>query len=155
MYSELIVIFDTGQKEMDLPWRTLERSHGGQLFRLIDMVLIRRDKSGQVSFQMRWQESDRLINHHMRLGGDFAEAIFGRSSVNGHRRLVEAGLDPFFLQDVVQALQPNRSAYLFYVPGGSPIDVQRYIESLERLQGDLYHTTFRQQVEEALLKQKG
>ena len=34
-------------------------------------------------------------------------------------------------------------------------DAGRYVEILGRLNGDLYHTTFRQQVEEALLKQEG
>jgi uncharacterized membrane protein len=105
-----------------------------------------------VSFEMRYHESDRLINHDKRLAGDFAEAIFGQSSQDGHRRLTEAGIDPIFLQDVVQALQPNKSAFLVYIPAESRIDTQRYIKSLEPLQGDLYHTTFNSQVEEALLE---
>jgi hypothetical protein len=136
---------------MEEAWWALARS-GGQLFKLIDMVLIRRDKSGKVSFEIRWQESERLIENHKRLAGDFAEAIFGHTSQNGHRRLIEAGLDPFFLQDVTQALQPNGSAYLFFIPAESRLDTKRYIESLDPLQGNLFHTTFPIQVEEVLSK---
>jgi hypothetical protein len=56
------------------------------------------------------------------------------------------------LQEVVQALKPGSSAYLIYVPRESLIDTRRYLEILGRQQGDLYHTTFPAQVEEALLK---
>jgi uncharacterized membrane protein len=153
VYSELIVVVIPRKESLDKAWRTLERSHGGQLFELIDIVLIRRDNQGKAAFQMRWQESDHSYNNHSRLAGAFAEAIFGNSSAEGRRQLAEAGLDPLFLQDVVQALKPDSSAYLIYVPRESLIDTRRYLEVLGRLRGDLYHTTFRPQVEEALLKQ--
>jgi uncharacterized membrane protein len=152
MVSELIVIIDTGPREVDEAWSALARNPGSQLFRLTDMVLIRRDKGGKVSFEIRSQESDRLIEHHKRLAGDFAEAIFGQSQQDGHWCLTEAGIDPIFLQDITKAFQPNRSAYLFYIPAESRIDTTRYIESLQPLQGDLYHTTFPAQVEEFLSK---
>ncbi len=155
MYSELIVLVFAGKEDLDKVWRTLERSHGGELFRLIDIVLIRRDNQGKTAFQIRWKESDHLDNHHSRLAGAFAEAIFGISSAEGRRQLGEAGLDLFFLQEVIQALKPGSSAYLIYVPRESLIDTRRYLEILGWLQGDLYHTTFRPQVEEALLKQNG
>lgn len=155
MYSELFLIIDSGSKNMDEAWQALSGNLSGQLFRLTDMVLISRDKNGKVSFEMRNQESDRLINHDKRLAGDFAEAIFGQSQQDGHRRLTEAGIDPIFLQDITRAFLPNRSAYLFYIPAESRIDTKRFSMSLEPLQGDLYCTTFNSQVEEALLKREG
>ena len=155
MYSQLIVMVLARKEDPDKVWRILERSHGGQLFKLIDVVLVHRDSAGIASFQMYWQEYVSLINHHSRLASLFAEAIFGISKVEGHLRLAEAGLDPQFLQDVVQALKPDSSAYVIHVPRESQIDAGRYVEILGRLNGDLYHTTFRQQVEEALLKQEG
>jgi uncharacterized membrane protein len=155
MYSELIVIIDPGPRNMEQAWRALVGSRGSQLFRLTDVVFIRRDRSGKVSFEMRWQESDRLVEHHKRLAGDFAEAIFGQSRLDGHRCLAEAGLDPIFLREVTQALKPDRSAYLFFIPAQSRIDTKRYIKSLEPLQGDLYHTTFPIQVEETLSERAG
>jgi uncharacterized membrane protein len=81
--------------------------------------------------------------------------MFGISREEGQRRLIDAGVDPFFLKEVVEAFQPGSSAYLIYVPRESLIDTQRYLDILEVLPGNLYHTTFRPQTEEALLKQKG
>ena len=155
MYSELIVVISTGQEDPDKVLRTLESRHGGELLTMSDIVLIRRDEQGKVAFQMRWKEADHLYDNHSRLAGAFAEAIFGISSADGRRQLAEAGIDPLFLQDVVQALKPDSSAYLIHVPRDSLIDSRRYLKILERLQGDPYHTTFRPQVEEALLKQNG
>ena len=155
MYSELIVMVSTGQEDSDKVLRTLERSHGGKLLTLSDIVLIRRDNQGKTAFQMRWKEADHLYDNHSRLAGAFAEAIFGISSTESRSQLGEAGLDTFFLQEVVQALKPGNSAYLIHVPRESLIDTRRYLEILEALPGNLYHTTFRPQTEEALLKQKG
>lgn len=151
MYSELIVLILTGEGDSDIVWRTLERSHNGELLMLIDMVLIHRDNHGKLAFQMRWKESDHIDVDHSRLAGAFAEAIFGNSRAEDRRRLAEAGLDPLFLQDVVQALKPEGAAYLIHVPSESQIDTRRHLEILGSLQGGLYHTTFRPQVEEALL----
>jgi len=154
VYSELIVVISTGQEDPDKVLRTLESRHGGELLALSDIVLLRRDKQGKSAFQMRWQEANQLTDPH-RLAGAFAEAIFGISRVEGHRRLIDAGMDPLFLKEVAEAFQPGGMAYLIYVPDESLIDTQRYLKILEALRGDLYHTTFRPQTEEALLKQNG
>jgi uncharacterized membrane protein len=155
MYSELIIVISTGQEDTDKVWRTLESRQCGKLLTMSDVVLIRRDSQGKSTFQIRWRASDHLDNHHGRLAAVFAESIFGFSRAEGLRRLAEAGVDKLFLQEVVEALQPGCSAYLIYVPRESLIDTGRYLEILEALPGNLYHTTFRHQTEEALLKQKG
>jgi len=152
MFSELIIMVSTGQEDTDKVWRTLESRQGGELLTMSDVVLIRRDKQGKSAFQMRWQEADYSSDQHHRLAGGFAEAIFGISREEGHRGLVEAGLDPLFLREVIEAFQRGGSAYLIYVPEGSLIDTHRYHEILEAFPGDLYHTTFRPRTEEALLK---
>lgn len=155
MYSELFVKVITGKEDSDKVWRTLERSHGGELLELIDVVSIGRDDQGRAAFQMRWKASDQSINHQYRLAAPFAEALFGSSSADLRLRLTEAGLDSFFLQEVAKALKPGRKVYLIHVSRESQIDTRRYVEILGRLEGDLYHTTFQPQVEEVILKQKG
>jgi len=155
VYSELIVMVSTGVEDSDKVWRTLERSHGGELLTSSDIVLCNRDSQGKVTFQMRWKESDHLDDSYSRPAGAFAESIFGISRAEGLRQLAEAGVDPRFLQEVVEAFQPGSSAYLIYVPGESLIDTRYYLEILEASPGNLYHTTFRPQTEEALLKQNG
>ena len=152
MNSELIVMVFTGKEDFDDPWQILERSQGGKLFRLIDVILVYRDKLGESTLQLRRKESDRLNNRRASLAAAFAEAIFGNSSAEGRRQLTDTGVDSFFLQEVTQAFKPDSSAYLIYVSGESLIDAGRLIEILEGLQGDLYYTTFRPEVEEALLK---
>ena len=152
MNSELIAMVFTGKEDLDNTRQILDRSQGGELFRLIDVIIVYRDKLGESTLQLRRKESDRLNNSRDRLAGDFAEALFGNSRAEDHRQLTDAGVDLFFLQEVTQALKPNSSAYLIYVSGESLIDAGRLIEILEGLPGDLYYTTFRPEVEEALLK---
>jgi uncharacterized membrane protein len=154
MYSELIVLISSGKEDSYKVWRDLERSQGGKLFDLIDIVLISRDKKGQVAFQMRLKQSEQSNDQHSRLAGDFAASIFGASAAENHPQLVERGLDPLFLQEVDQALEPGFQAFMIYVPQESQIDTRRYLEVLGRLQGDLYHTTFPVQVEEVLVNKE-
>jgi uncharacterized membrane protein len=155
MYSELIIVVSTGQEDTDKVLRTLESRQGSDLLTLSDLALIRRDSQGRSTFQMRWRASDHLNNHQGRLAGVFAESIFGSSRAEGLRRLAEAGMDTLFLREVVEEFQPGCSAYLIYVPRESLIDTRRYLEILEALPGNPYHTTFRPQTEEALFKKNG
>jgi uncharacterized membrane protein len=152
VYSELIVLILTGEGDSDIVWRTLERDRDGKLLKLIDIVLVRRDNHGKLAFQMSWRESEYLGDDHCRLAGAFAEAIFGVSGEHDRRVLIESGLDPLFLQDVVQAFTAEGAAYLIHVPRESLIDTRAYLEILGTLDGGLYHTTFRPQVEEVLWK---
>jgi len=152
--SELIVMIITGSEDSDKTWRTLERSHGGQLFKLVDIVLIRRDNQGMTSFKMNWKKDDHYLDSSNRMAGAFAEAIFGISRTEGRRQLSEAGMDRLFLEEVVQALEPDSSAFLIYIPKESLIDTRTYLDVLEGITGDVYHTTFKPQVEEVLLNRE-
>ena len=152
MVSELIVMIIIGKGNSDEAWQFLEKNRGGGLFRLIDIVRIRHDTIGKISY-LRWKQSDQLINKHNRLAAAFAEVIFDISRAEDRRQLVGAGLDPFFLRKVIQTLIPDSLAYLLHVPRESLIDSRRFLEILEAQEGDIYHTTFQSQVEEVLLKQ--
>jgi uncharacterized membrane protein len=155
MYSELIVMVRSGKEDIDEARHFIEVNHGGELFGLIDMVLIDRDTTGKITYQMRWKEGDYPFNSHGRLASTFAEVIFDNSRAEERRQLVEAGLDPFFLRKVSEAFKPDSLAYLIHIPRESLLDSRRFLEILEAQQGDLYHTTFRSQVEEVLLRQTG
>jgi uncharacterized membrane protein len=155
VFSEIIVLIMAEKEDLDKVWRTFQRNHGGQLFSLVDIVLIQRDGRGKAAFQMLWRDSEYLTYEGQRLAGPLAESIFGASKAEGHRNLTEAGLDPLFMETVDETLTADRSAYLIYVPRESQIDTRRYLEPLESIPGELHHTTFRPQVEEALLKHNG
>ncbi len=152
VYSELIVIIMTGTEASAENWRELERSYGGQLLRLSDVLLVYRNTNAELLIQAPRQEPVGLPKNDSQLAVAFAAVIFGDSEGESCRRLVEVGLDPHFLTDVNQALKRDSSAYLIYVPQESMIDTRRYLEMLGQLQGDIYHTIFRSQVEEALMK---
>lgn len=155
MFSEIIVLIMAEKEDLDKVWRTFQRSHGVQLFSLVDIVLIHRDSTEKTAFQMLWRESEHLANQNQRLAGPLAESIFGSSKAESHRKLIEAGMDPLFMETVDETLTADRSAYLIYVPRESQIDTRRYLELLENVPGELHHTTFRPQVEEGLLKHNG
>ena len=155
MYSELIVMILAGKEDLENARQALEKGPGGQLFKLIDMVLIHQDTIGIVSFQARRRDFTGVINDSQRLAGAFAKAIFGISRVEDRRHLVKAGLDPYFLKEIDQDFKLDSTAYLIHVPGESLIDTRRYLEILGQMQGTLFQTTFRSQVEEVLLKKNG
>ena len=107
MVSELIVAIITGSEDSDKTWRTLERSHGGQLFKLVDVVLIRRDNQGMTSFKMNWKKDDHFRDSSNRMAGAFAEAIFGISRTEGRRQLSEAGVDRLPVLSTASAASPQ------------------------------------------------
>jgi len=152
VYSELIVLLITGKEDSDDVRSFLEIHHGEVLFRLIDIVLIGRDTAGKISYQMPWQETVHPLNKYSRLAGAFAETIFDVSREEDRRQLADAGLDPFFMCKVNQTLTPPSTAYLLYLPNERLIDSRDALEILGELQGNLFHTIFRPQVEEVLLK---
>jgi hypothetical protein len=71
----------------------------------------------------------------------------------GILQLSEAGLDKMFLQDVVQALKPDTSAFLIFVPEESLIDTRRYLTFLPILEGTPHHTIFPSAVTTKILEE--
>ena len=155
MYSELIVMIISGKECSDEAWQVSDIDRGGELLGLTDMVQIHRDSAGKSSYHVHTKESDLLINYRNRMAGTFAESIFDVSQGEARNQLIDAGLDPYFLRIVIQALIPDSLAYLIYVSRENLLDTRRLLEILEKQQGDIYQTTFRPQVEEVLLKQTG
>ena len=69
----------------------------------------------------------------------------------GHNvRLAEAGLDAFFLEEVMQALAPNSSALLIYVPNNSTTNTPALLRTLALFQGTLHRTTISPEAERVL-----
>jgi uncharacterized membrane protein len=152
VYSELIVLVITGQKGIDEVGSFFEMNYGEGLFTLIDIVQIDRDTTGKNSYQMLRQESDRTPDKYCCLGAAFAEIMLDISQNKARRQLADAGLDPFFMCKVNQVLIPGSKAYLLYIPSERLVDSRSVLEILGELQGGLFHTIFRPQVEEVLLK---
>jgi uncharacterized membrane protein len=81
-----------------------------------------------------------------------ADAVFGNSPQDGIHKLADAGLDEFFLKEVSEALNPDSSALFIYVSQDSLADTHRLLQTLALLKGEVYHTTFSEAVEEAVLR---
>lgn len=151
MYSELIVIIMTGEDELSTRCREIAKSDNGRLFQSSDMALIHRDVTGNVSIETPVNDLVDRSHCGCNLACAFVEAIFGGAGEESHPRLVDAGLDRRFLEDVDHALQKGYSACLIYVPEESLVDTRHYLVILEQLEGILFHTIFHSRVEEALL----
>ena len=153
MYDELIFVSFSEESGASETWIAIEEIHEGRLFRLVDILLIIRDKTGSVTFQPQWKEFSASGDQDHRIPLFMAESLFGASAQLGIQQLSEAGLDKTFLQDVAQALKSGTSALLVYVPGDSLIDARTYLGYLSKLQGKPYHTTFPSAVKETILQQ--
>ena len=152
MYNELIVLIVNEKTDLDEAWHCLVAKQGGGLIRAADMALIGRDIVGKVSYKVSWEEAGYALKDHDHLAGTFAVVLFDDTRAEDRRRLAEAGMDSYFLRKMGEVLSPNSLAYVVYIPKESLIDSRRFLEILGEQQGELYHTTFRPQVEEVLLR---
>ena len=153
MYDELIFMIFSGEGGAGEAWSALEKIHEGQLFKLVDIVLINRDRTGKVAFQLQRKIIDVPDDQDRRITLMMAEAIFDNSTQVALHQISEAGVDRMFLQDVTQALKPDTSAFLIYVPGDRLIDTRTYLASLSKLRGTPYQTTFPSTAKESILEQ--
>ena len=152
MYDELIFMIFSGEGGAGEAWSALEKMHEGQLFRLVDMVLISKDRSGELALRPQWKVSDVPGDQDCQIALFVAEALFAESAKVDIQQLSEGGLDKTTLQNVSQAVEADTSALLIYIPGDSLIDSRTYLASLSTLQGTLHHTTFPSAVKETILE---
>lgn len=152
MIDELICMIFSGEGGAVEARSSLGKKHEGQLFRLVDIVLISRDRAGEVAYRPQRKVPVVPGDQDCQMPLFVAEALFGKSPEVGIHQLREAGIDNTFLQNVFQALETDTSALLIYIPGDSLIDTRSYLASLSTLQGTLHHTTFPSAVKEAILE---
>ena len=153
MYDELIFMIFSGEGGAGEAWSALEKIHEGQLFRLVDIVLVSRDRAGEVALRPQWKVSVVPGDQDCQIPLFVAEALFGKSAKVDIQQLNEGGLDKTTLQNVSQAVEVDSSALLIYIPGDSLIDSRTYLAPLSRLQGTLHHTTFPSTVKDAIWEQ--
>ena len=90
---------------------------------------------------------------HARMPSLLSNAIFSPGTKDKRVELAEAGLDEFFLEAVTQALAPNGSALLIFVPhAGHGVDLPALLEVLVLLKGTLYRTSLSLELERFLLR---
>jgi hypothetical protein len=77
--------------------------------------------------------------------------IFAEGYEEKINQLAEIGLDYVFLRDVAASLEPDSSALVFYIPRNMLLDTRRLLSALSLLNGTLYHASFPDIVENAIL----
>lgn len=90
---------------------------------------------------------------HTRLPGLLSAAIFTPVSQEHRHRLTELGLDEFFLQRVTQALTPNSSALLIFVPADDDlVNLRALLNAVALLKCTLHRTSIPEGIEQTLLR---
>lgn len=77
-------------------------------------------------------------------------AMFDLDTEGRRPKLADAGLDEFFLTEVMQSLAPNSSALLIYVPNNSMADTRILLDTLVLFKGTLHRTTISPEAERVL-----
>ena len=155
MKSELIIIIFSNEEDALTARQALDLMRDGQLFGLENAVSVTRDRAGKTVIYPQEESTAYLSDPSAQLPVLMAEAVFGLSSDEAVRKLVNAGLDGTFLKEVTSALRPGSSAILHYILQGSLVDPQRILDVLKQFKGTLYRATVPAEVGKAILKPAG
>lgn len=149
---DLIIMVFGQSGDAFLARQALEMMREQHLFGLEYSTEVTCDSAGRMVLHHRWELPAHAQAGHRRLPSLLSAAIFGHTSENGHRPLTDAGLDEFFLTKVSEALVPNSSALLIFVPYDSTlIDVRALMNVIALLKGTVHRTSVPQEIEQTLL----
>ncbi len=150
--SELIVIVFDHLEDAFWARRALAAMRAQHKFGLEYAAEITRDNTGQT-----------VLHHHMalpayphavhtRMPSLLSNVIFSLDTTSKHLKLAETGLDEFFVEAVTQAMAPNRSALLIFVPYTEHrIDLPALLQVIVLLNGTLHRTSVPWDLERFLL----
>lgn len=151
MKNDLIVMTFSRPENAYQAWQALIVMRSNRTFVPESGRLVERDSNGRTVVQQHKVLSYPQNGTQSKVLELFIDAIFGNVIEERLSQLTDSGLDEVFLRDVVKALQPESSALLFYIPRDFLVDTRLLLSSLELLRGTLYHTSFPDEVEAAIL----
>ncbi len=146
MNNTLIVKTFDREKEASHVLDTISASQELKNFGLKNAVVITKDQAGLIALYQRWQLPATPVDPDSRLSKLFAEAIFCGFPKIKLERLVAAGFDERFLNEMVASLQPDGSALLYFIPRNNLIDERRLLDALASITGTLHKTSFPDEV---------
>ena len=150
--SELIIMIFEHRHDALWARQALELMREPHLFGLEHATEITRDSAGRTMIHLRLELPAYPHARHSRLPSLLSAAIFGQAVEDRLRGSVDLGLDGFFLKSVTEALVPNSSALLIFVPcDGRPVDTRALLNAIALLKGTLHHTSVPQELEKTLL----
>lgn len=150
--NDLIIL--TFEERENAMWalRALEMMRGQHAFGLDCALHITRDRSGKTILHQSTVLTAYPHAPHHRVPNLLCNAIFSSRDDDHFRQLAQLGLDEFFLQRVTQALVPNSSAILIYVPSDDNlIDLQALLSAISLLSATLHRTSIPERIEQSLL----
>ena len=150
MNNTLIVKTFDREKEASHVLDTINARQEFKNFGLKNAVVVTKDQAGLIALYQRWQLPATPVDPDSRLSKLFAEAIFCSFPKIKLERLVAAGLDERFLNELVASLQPDGSVLLFFIPRDNLIDERRLMDALASYKGTLHKTTFPDEVLETI-----
>lgn len=150
--SDLIILTFTEREEAGWARRALEMMREQHGFGLEYALEITRDRGGKTHLHQRIELPAYPYPPDRRLPTLLSAVIFSASGEDHVRRLANTGLDEFFLRRVTQALVPNSSALLMFVPEDDAlVDLRALLDALSRLKGTLHRTSVPEGIEQSLI----
>ena len=149
--SELIIIVFEHMEDAFWARRALELMRAHHAFGLEYAAEITRDGAGQTMLHHRMALPAHPHVPHACMPCLLSDAIFSPGIKDQGAKLAEAGLDEFFLEAVTQALAPNGSALLIFVPHARPeVDLPALVKVMALLKGTLHRTSLSRELERFL-----
>lgn len=151
--SDLIILTFDGFENAQWARRALEMMREQHAFGLEYASEITRDDDGTTTLHQRIELPAYPHPSDTRLPGLLSAAIFTPANQDYHHRLTEVGLDGFFLRRVTQALVPNSSALLIFVPYDDDlIDLRALLNAIALLRCTMHRTSLPEGIEQTLLR---
>jgi uncharacterized membrane protein len=150
--SDLIIMIFEHRLEAYLARLALEMMREQHLFGLEHAAEITRDTSGRTVLHQRMELPANAYPHRHQLSSLLCAVIFGSATERRSQTLAAAGLDEFFVSSVTQALVPDSSALMIYVPhDNTGIDKHALLDAVALLRGALHRTSVPPEIESSLL----
>ena len=152
MSITLIVKIFNQEKQASQVLETIRACWESRHSEIKNAVVVTRDHARLVTLYQSWQLPATPGDPDTQLAKMFAETIFSGYPKIKMKRLIAAGLDERFLNDMVTSLQPEGSALLFFIPRSSLIDERQLLDLLSLHEGMLHKTKFSQHVVDNILE---
>ena len=151
-HSDLIIIAFEQKEDALLARKALEIMRDRHLFGLEHAAEITCDAAGHAALHHHWAPSVHPHGTRRHMALMLSRAMFDIDAEGRHFRLAEAGLDEFFVEEVMQALAPNSSALMIYVPNHSTTNTHALLKILALFQGTVHRTTISPEAESVLFR---